>query len=133
MDAAAKILTSYKVWAVVGCSNDPWSASNGVAQYLRDNGYRIIPVNPGEDEVLGERCYPNLAAIPAEEGVEVVDIFRRSSQAGAHVDEAIEIGAEAVWLQMGVIDEAAAGRARAGGLDVVMDRCPKMELPRLRR
>jgi uncharacterized protein len=80
-------------------------------------------------EVLGERCYPTLAAVP--EPVEVVDIFRRADAAGAHVDEAVEIGARAVWMQLGVIDEAAAERGRAAGLRVVMDRCPAIELPRL--
>jgi hypothetical protein len=91
----------------------------------------VIPVHPGVDELLGERCWPSLADIPPEEGVEVVDIFRRSEQAGIHVDEAIAIGAKAVWLQLGVIDEQAAGRARDAGLEVVMDRCPAIELPRL--
>lgn len=81
--------------------------------------------------MLGERSYPSLADVPAEEGVEVVDVFRRSSQAGVHVDEAIEIGARAVWLQLAVIDEAAASRAREAGLRVVMNRCPAIEFPRL--
>jgi predicted CoA-binding protein len=89
----------------------------------------VIPVNPAVDEVLGERCFPSLEAVP--EPVDVVDVFRRSSEAGAHVDEAIAIGAAAVWLQLGVIDEAAAERARAAGLRVVMDRCPAIELPKL--
>jgi predicted CoA-binding protein len=96
---------------------------------LQRRGYTVIPVNPLATEILGERCYPTLAAVP--QPVEVVDIFRRSSAAGAHVDEAIEIGAQAVWMQLGVIDEAAAERGRAAGLRVVMDRCPAIELPRL--
>lgn len=125
------ILRSYQTWAVVGCSPDPGRASNRVARFLQAHGYRIIPVHPGADEILGERCWPSLADIPAEAGVEVVDIFRRSDQAGVHVDEAIAIGARAVWLQLGVIDEAAAQRARDAGLGVVMDRCPAIELPRL--
>jgi predicted CoA-binding protein len=91
----------------------------------------LIPVNPAVEEILGERCYPSLAAVP--EPVDVVDVFRRSSAAGAHVDEAIAIGARAVWMQLGVMDHAAAARARAGGLRVVMDRCPAIELPRLER
>lgn len=123
----------HKVWAVVGCSPDRWRDSHDVASFLQANGYRVIPVNPSVDELLGERCYPDLASIPASEGVEVVDVFRRSALAGAHVDEAIAIGAKAVWLQLGVTDEAAASRAEAAGLQVVMDRCPKIELPRLRR
>jgi predicted CoA-binding protein len=93
------------------------------------NGHRVIPVNPDADEVLGERCYPALDAVP--EQVDVVDLFRRSEAAGEHVDEAIAIGARAVWLQLGVIDHAAAERARSAGLHVVMDRCPAIELPRL--
>jgi predicted CoA-binding protein len=97
---------------------------------LKSRGYRVIPVNPSCSEVLGERCYPRLADIP--EPVDVVDIFRRSSEAGRHVDEAIDIGAGAVWMQLGVIDDDAATRARAAGLDVVMDRCPAIEMPRLR-
>ena len=95
------------------------------------HGFRVIPVNPAVDELLGERCYPSVSAIPSAEGLDVVDIFRRADQAGAHVDEAIGAGAGAVWMQLGVIDEAAAGRALAAGLDVVMDRCPAIELPRL--
>ena len=91
----------------------------------------MIPVNPNADEVLGERCYASLADIPASEGVEVVDIFRRAEEAGAHVDEAIAAGARAVWMQLGVIDEAAAQRALDAGLLVVMNRCPAIELPRL--
>ncbi len=134
MDEAAtirKVLTEYRTWAVVGCSPSPMRDSHRIAALLQARGYRVIPVNPQVDEVLGERCYPSLEAVPASEGVEVVDVFRRSDAAGAHVDEAIAIGARAVWLQLGVIDEAAAERARAAGLDVVMDRCPAIELPRL--
>jgi predicted CoA-binding protein len=89
----------------------------------------VIPVNPNCDDVLGERAYARLEDVP--EPVDVVDVFRRSDAAGAHVDEAIAIGAKAVWLQLGVIDEDAAQRAREAGLQVVMDRCPAIELPRL--
>jgi predicted CoA-binding protein len=130
-DDVRAILTGHRVWAVVGCSPDPGRPSHSVARFLQGNGYRVIPVNPAQDELLGERCYPRLDDIPSEEGVEVVDIFRRSELAGAHVDEAIGIGAQAVWMQLGVIDQAAADRARAAGLRVVMDRCPAIELPRL--
>ena len=130
----ASVLTELRVWAVVGCSPDPYRDSHRIAALLQSRGYRVIPVNPaaGVAEILGERVYASLSEIPPEEGVEVVDVFRRSELAGAHVDEAIEIGARAVWLQLGVIDEAACERARAAGLRVVMDRCPAIELPRLR-
>jgi uncharacterized protein len=130
-DEVRSILTERQTWAVVGCSPDPSRDSNRIARLLKSRGYRVIPVNPAVDEVLGERCYPSVSDVPAEEGVEVVDVFRRSDAAGAHVDEAIAAGAKAVWLQLGVIDEAAAQRARDAGLQVVMDRCPAIELPRL--
>lgn len=125
------VLTDTTTWAIVGCSPEPARDSHRVARFLQERGFRVIPVNPEADEILGERCYPNLADIPAEAGVEVVDIFRRSELAGDHVDEAIAAGAKAVWLQLGVIDGAAAARANAAGLDVVMDRCPAIELPRI--
>ena len=120
-DVVEKILRSAKTIAVVGLSPDPARPSHGVARYLQRAGYRIIPVNPNVDEVLGERAYPSLSRLPGP--VDVVDIFRRSEFVGPIVDEAIAIGAGAVWLQDGVVDEAAAGRARAAGLDVVMDDC----------
>lgn len=128
-ETIGEVLTRHRVWAVVGCSPDPSRDSHRIARMLQRRGYRVIPVNPAIDSVLGERAYPSLHDIP--EPVEVVDVFRRSSAAGMHVDEAIEIGAVAVWLQLGVVDEAAAARARAAGLQVVMDRCPAIELPRL--
>ena len=118
-----------RTWAVVGASPDPYRDSHRIAGMLGSSGYRIIPVNPNCDAVHGQRAYPALADIP--DPVDVVDVFRRSDAAGRHVDEAIEIGARAVWLQLGVIDEAAAERARAAGLEVVMDRCPAIEMPRL--
>lgn len=126
-----RVLTETRTWAVIGCSPDPQRDSNRVARLLQDRGFRVIPVNPNAEEVLGRRCYPSLAAIPASEHVDVVDIFRRADQAGTHVDEAIARGVRAVWMQLGVIDEAAAGRALDAGLEVVMDRCPAIELPRL--
>ena len=126
-----RLLEDTHVWAVVGLSPDPSRDSHQVASMLKSRGYRVIPVNPACDEVLGERSYASLAEIP--EPVEVVDVFRRSDAAGAHVDEAIAIGASAVWMQLGVVDQAAAERAEAAGLDVVMDRCPAIELPRLAR
>jgi uncharacterized protein len=123
------LLEGRRTWAVVGCSPDPARDSHRIARMLQSRGYEVIPVNPHCDEVLGVRAYPSLADVPQE--IEVVDIFRRASEAGRHVDEAIAIGAKAVWMQLGVIDEAAAERARAAGLDVVMDRCPAIEMPRL--
>lgn len=131
-DDVEVVLREYRTWAVVGCSPDPGRDSHRIAALLKERGYRVIPVNPLADEILGERCYPSLGDVPPDEEVEVVDVFRRSSAAGIHVDEAIETGARAVWLQLGVIDEAAARRARDAGLRVVMDRCPAIELPRLR-
>ena len=122
-----------RVWAVVGCSPDPARDSNGVARFLLARGYDVIPVHPSGGERFGRECFRSLGDIPAGRGVEVVDVFRRSDQAGQHVDEAIALGARAVWLQLGVVDEAAAARARAAGLRVVMNRCPKIELPRLPR
>jgi predicted CoA-binding protein len=95
-----------------------------------DRGFRVIPVNPAAGEILGERCYPSLRDVPEE--IDVVDIFRRADQAGVHVDEAIAVGAKAVWMQLGVINEEAAARAEAAGLKVVMDRCPAIDIPRLR-
>lgn len=128
-DTARRILSTYRTWAVVGCSPRPTRASYDVAAFLQQRGYRIIPINPAADEILGETAYPDLVSVP--DPIEVVDIFRRSDRAGRHVDEAIAIGAKAVWMQLGVIDEDAAERAKNAGLDVVMDRCPKIEYPRL--
>jgi uncharacterized protein len=115
------ILDECKTIAVVGLSSDPWRPSNSVSNYMRRSGYRVIAVNPNETEVFGEKAYPDLAAVP--EKIELVDVFRRSDEAGKAVDEAIAIGAKAVWLQEGVIDVAAAQRAVDAGLLVVMDRC----------
>jgi len=121
VDVAEKILTASRTIAVVGLSANPLRPSHGVARYLQRVGYRIIPVNPNVEEVLGERAYPSLRDIP--QPVDVVEVFRRSEFVGPIVDDAIAIKASAVWLQDGVVDEAAAGRARASGLDVVMDDC----------
>jgi uncharacterized protein len=120
-DPADKILRSARTIAVVGLSANPRRPSYGVARYLQRAGYRIIPVNPNVSEVLGERAYASLSELPGP--VDVVEVFRRSEFAGAIVDEAIAIGAAAVWLQDGVVDEAAGERARTAGLDVVMDDC----------
>jgi predicted CoA-binding protein len=125
------VLTETHTWAVVGCSPDPRRDSHRIARLLQDRGFRVIPVNPNADRVLGERCHASLEQVPASEQIDVVDIFRRADRAGTHVDEAIAIGARAVWMQLGVIDEAAAQRALEAGLLVVMDRCPAIELPRI--
>ncbi|HMV82969.1 MAG TPA: CoA-binding protein [Blastocatellia bacterium] len=115
------ILDECRTIAVVGLSSNPARASYGVARYLQQQGYRIIPVNPNENEVLGERAYPSLADVP--EKFDLVDIFRRSEDAGEFVDEAIRLGVRAIWLQDGVIDQAAARRAADAGLLVVMNNC----------
>lgn len=124
------ILTRVKTIAVVGWSPKPDRPSHGVAAYLKRRGYRVIPVNPGQagQEALGETVVATLA----EAGpVDMVDIFRRSDEAGAVADEAVRLGVKVVWMQLGVVDEAAAERARAAGLQVVMNRCPAIEIPRL--
>jgi uncharacterized protein len=128
-EVITRVLKGMRTWAVVGASPSPYRDSSRIFSLLKERGYRAIPVNPNCESVLGERAYPTLADVPVD--IDVVDIFRRADQAGAHVDEAIAIGAKAVWMQLGVVDDAAAERARAAGLDVVMDRCPAIELPRL--
>jgi uncharacterized protein len=125
MDETIRNVLGMRTWAVVGASPEPFRDSNRIAAMMESRGYRVIRVNPNWPEAL-----PSLADV--DEPVDVVDIFRRSDQAGAHVDEAIAIGARAVWMQLGVIDHKAAERARAAGLEVVMDRCPAIEIPRLR-
>ena len=121
IETIKRIFNECKTIAVVGLSSSPFRASNGVAGFMQRNGYKIIPVNPNETEVLGEKAYAALADVP--EKFELVDIFRRLDEAGKAVDEAIEAGAKAVWLQEGVIDEAAAKRAEDAGLFVVMNKC----------
>lgn len=124
---ALRVLREYRTWAVVGASEDPYRSSSHVVELLVAHGYDVIPVNPRYETVLGLRCYPSLGAIPRP--VEVVDLFRRSEEAGVHVDEAIAIGAKVVWTQLGVLpDEAAVERARAAGLTVVLNRCPAQDL-----
>jgi len=121
--ALEELLRESRTIAVVGLSPKPHRPSNSVATYLREAGYRIIPVNPGHDRLLGERSYPTLAAAAAEHAIDIVDVFRRSELAGAVVDEAIAIRPRLIWLQMGVRDDEAAARARAAGIPIVMDRC----------
>jgi predicted CoA-binding protein len=115
----------HEVWAVVGLTGDTSRPAYGVAAFLQRHGKQIVPVNPRGATVLGQPGYKSLADIPHP--VDVVDVFRRADHAGVHVDEAVEIGAKAVWMQLTVVDEAAAGRAAEAGLDVVMDRCPVIE------
>jgi uncharacterized protein len=117
----------HQVWAVVGLSSNQRRPAYGVARFLQSHGKRVVPVNPAGEAVHGEPGYRSLADIPFP--VDVVDLFRRSSEVGVHVDEAVKVGAKAVWLQLDVIDEAAADRAAAAGLDVVMDHCPVIEWP----
>ncbi len=124
-----EILRCSKTIAVVGLSPNPMRPSYDVAHYLQEQGYRIIPVNPTVEEVLGERSYPDLSAIP--ERVDVVDIFRRSEEVPAIVEQAIQIKAPVVWMQEGVIHEEAAAKAREAGLSVVMDKCMRTEHQRL--
>ena len=127
-----ELLRSVRTIALVGASDRPDRPSHGVMKFLQDHGYRVIPVNPtitGE-HIHGEYVWRELSQIG--EPIDMVDIFRRPIAAGEAVDEAIAVGAKAVWLQLGVINEAAAARAEAAGLKVVMDRCPKIEIMRHR-
>jgi hypothetical protein len=126
-DALRDLLEHVTTIAVVGLSPDPGRPSNEVASYLRDAGYRIIPVNPHHESILGEPCYPTLMAAAQEHTIDVVDIFRRSESAGAIVDEAITVRPRLIWLQVGVVDAAACARANARGIPCVMDRCLKVE------
>ena len=131
MSTEEKILNTYRTVAVVGLSPKPERPSNRVANYLKEQGYRVIPVNTYATEILGETCYPDLSSIP--EPVDVVDIFRRPEAVPPIVEEAIEIGAKAVWMQEGVINEEAAARAKEAGLLVVMDRCMLKEHGKLQK
>jgi predicted CoA-binding protein len=119
--AGEKLLQSAKTIAVVGLSSRRTRPSYGVSEYMQSKGYRIIPVNPNETEVLGEKAYSSLDEVPGH--VDIVDVFRRSESVPEIVDAAIRIGAQGVWMQEGVVHEAAADKARAAGLEVVMDRC----------
>ena len=131
MTVEEEILSFSRVVAVVGLSAKPERPSFKVASYLKEQGYKIIPVNPAEKEILGEICYPDLASIP--ELVDVVDVFRRSEEVLPIVEEAVRIGAKAVWMQEGVINEKAATRVREAGLLVVMDRCMLKEYRKLKK
>ena len=131
--AIRELLESSKVIAVVGLSSKRYRPSFGVSQYMQSAGYRILPVNPNEEQVLGERAFASLDEIPEDAHVDIVDIFRRPEEVPEAVEGAIRIGARAVWMQEGVVNEAAAARARGAGLLVVMDRCILKEHLRLLR
>jgi len=116
-----QLLTEATTIAIVGASSNPDKESHGIMQKLQRTGYRVIPVNPRETEVLGERSYPSLIDVP--ERIDIVDVFRRAEDTPGIADEAVTIGAKALWLQTGIVSEDAAARAKAGGLTVVMDKC----------
>jgi len=124
-----RILSDYKRVAMVGLSADWSRPSNFAAKYLLEHGFEVIPVNPKYDEILGQKCYPDLASIPSP--VDIVDLFQRADRIPPFVDAAIEIGAKVVWMQLGIEHEEAAEKARNAGLEVVMDRCIKIEYARL--
>lgn len=124
-----RILDSHKVIAMVGLSPKEDRPSHIVARYLMAHGYTVIPVNPGQREILGQPCYPDLKSIPVK--VDMVDVFRNAADVPPIAADAIAIGAQSLWLQLGIVNQAAADEASAAGLDVVMDRCPKIEHARL--
>lgn len=129
MQTIPELLETTRTIAVVGLSSKRFRPSYGVCEYMQNAGYRIVPVNPNETEILGERCYADLRSVP--EPIDMVNIFRRSEHVAGLVEEAIRLGAKAVWMQEGVVDEEAAAKARAAGLTVVMDRCLLKEHRRL--
>ena len=124
-----RILVDYKRVAMVGLSDDWSRPSNFAAKYLLDHGFEVIPVNPKYDAILGQKCYADLRDIPTP--VDIVDLFQRVERVPPFVDQAIEIGAKVVWMQLGIIHDEAAQKARQAGLEVVMDRCMKIEYARL--
>ncbi|MEW6165522.1 MAG: CoA-binding protein [Pseudomonadota bacterium] len=124
-----RILENHKIIAMVGLSPKEDRPSNSVARFLMARGYTVIPVNPGQQEILGQPCYASLKDIPVR--VDMVDVFRNAADVPPIADAAIAIGAKSLWLQLDVINPAAAEKAAAAGLDVVMDRCPKIEYARL--
>jgi predicted CoA-binding protein len=127
----AEVLRAAKTIAVVGLANKPWRPSFGVTEYMKRQGYAIIPVNPTIDETLGQEAYERLTDVPGK--IDIVNVFRRSEFVGPIVDDAIRLGAPCIWLQEGVVDYAAAERAEAAGIGVVMDRCILKEHARLLR
>ena len=131
--ALRSLLADARVIAVVGLSSKPWRASHEVAAYLQEHGYRIVPVNPSETEVLGERAYPTVLDIPREVHVDVVDVFRRAEHTPDVARQAVEIGADVLWLQEGIVSDEAARIATEGGLDVIMGVCIRHVRDRLMR
>lgn len=121
------LLKEARTIAVVGLSPNPMRPSNSVARYLQRSGYRIVPVNPGHKEILGEQSYPSLTDAVRDHAIDIVDVFRRSENAGVVVDEAISLHPKLIWLQMGVVDPAAEQRAEAAGIPFVMDHCLAIE------
>ena len=121
----SRLLKESKNIAVVGLSPKANRPSNQVALYLIEAGYNIIPVNPGQQEILGRKCYPDLESVP--EPIDIVDIFRRSEDVGPIVESAIGVGARVIWMQQGIVNQEAAARARQAGLSVIMDRCLKVD------
>ena len=130
-DQIKRILTTNRTIASVGLSSDETKDSFGVVVYLQRAGYHIVPVNPKADRILGKKAYPNLPSIPKQPAVDLVQIFRPAAEAPALVEQAIQMGAKVVWMQEGIVNEAAAARAREAGLQVVMDRCMMQEHRRL--
>lgn len=126
-DQLRALLLRARTIAVVGLSPKPHRPSHSVARYLQRAGYRIVPVNPGYDTLLGEKSYPNLAAAAHDQTIDIVDVFRRSEHAGGVVDDAIAIDPQLIWLQQSVVDAAAEARAAAAGIPFVMDRCLAVE------
>jgi predicted CoA-binding protein len=126
-----RALATAETVAVVGCSPNPVRPSNAIARYLQQSGYRVIPVNPGHREILGERCYPSLAAIPREISIDIVDVFRRSEHVASIAAQALERGAGFFFMQQGVVDARSAGVLEAAGIPVAMDRCILVERERL--
>ena len=128
---AEHILRTYRVWAVVGLSAHPWRASFGVSRYLLGQGYDIVPINPNVKVIHGKPAFPDLLSVPADRRgrIEVVDLFRRSDRVMPHVEEAIAVGARAIWMQLDVWNEEAAMLAEGAGLLVVMNRCPAIDHP----
>lgn len=124
-----RILSDYKRVAMVGLSADWWRPSFFAAKYLLEHGFEVIPVNPKYDEILGQKCYPDLKSIPTP--IDVVDLFQKAERVPYFVDDAIEIGAKVLWMQLGIVNEEAAKKAEDAGLEVVMDRCMKIEFARL--